>query len=363
LRDLKVALLLGQLKQEKMKKIVFNLLIIISLSSCQKEKITISSDAQDAFFLQEGGNALPIQVRGNTASKKMLVIVHGGPGGGGSILYRDNNVINNVEKEMAVAYWDQRFGGASQGNSSNSDVASFKNDIKKVLQLLKSRYGNDTKMYIMGHSWGGFLTPYFLEDGNNQDIVKGWIHVDGAHNYSKNDSLTKEMLLFYGKREIAANKNTATWQEIVNYCNAHAYNESFDVSTQLNSYAGQAEGYMSEVKAGASNLSIALEGANTNKFPITAQLANLYNSARVLKIDRKAYPIPISENLYKIKLPTLLLWGRYDFVCPIGLKADIKKNIRSTDVFEKTFEQSGHSPMFNEPEAFWGTVVNWVKTH
>jgi pimeloyl-ACP methyl ester carboxylesterase len=346
-----------------MKKIILNLLIIIGLSSCQKEKITIGTDVQDSFFLQEEGNALPIQVRGNTASKKMLVIVHGGPGGGGSILYRNNYVINNVEKEFAVAYWDQRFGGASQGSTSNSDIASFKSDIKKVLQLLKSRYGDDTKMYIMGHSWGGFLTPYFLQDGNNQDIVNGWIHVDGAHNYPQNDSLTKEMLLVYGKREIAGNRNTATWQEIVNYCNAHAFNESFDVSTQLNSYAGQAEGYIAEVKAGVSNLSIALEGSKTNNFPITAQLVNLYNSARVLKIDRQANPIPISENLYKIKLPTLLLWGRYDFVCPIGLKDDIKKNIRSTDVSEKTFENSGHSPMINEPEAFWSVVVNWVKVH
>jgi hypothetical protein len=67
--DVKIAII--------MKKIIFNLLIIIGLSSCQKEKITIGTDAQDSFFLQEEGNALPIQVRGNTASKKMLVIVHG----------------------------------------------------------------------------------------------------------------------------------------------------------------------------------------------------------------------------------------------------------------------------------------------
>jgi hypothetical protein len=34
------------------------------------------------------------------------------------------------------------------------------------------------------------------------------------------------------------------------------------------------------------------------------------------------------------------------------LKDGIKKNIRSTDVSEKTFENSGHLPMNNEPEAF-----------
>jgi pimeloyl-ACP methyl ester carboxylesterase len=344
-----------------MKKTFFNLLIIIGLSSCQKEQITISADAHDTFFLQEEGNALPIQVLGNTASKKMLVIVHGGPGGSG-ITYRDKYVMNNVEKEFAVAYWDQRFAGASQGNNSNSDIASFKSDVKKVLQLLKSRYGNDTKMYLMGHSWGGFLVPYFLEDGNNQDMVKGWIQVDGVHNFYKSDSLTREMFLFFGKREIAANRNTATWQEIVNYCDAHAYNESYEVGVKWNRYASKAETYLSEVKGGPTTLSL-INTAIENKFPITASLSNLYNSALRLEIDRQAYPIPISENLYKIKLPTFLLWGRYDFICPIGLKDDIKKNIKSTDVSEKTFENSGHSPMLNEPEAFWSAVVNWVKVH
>lgn len=343
-----------------MKKILFNLLIIISLLSCQKEKITLGTDAHDVFFLREDGVSLPIQVHGNVASKKMLVIVHGGPGNSG-LFYRDDYVINNVEKEFAVVYWDQRLAGVSQGNSANSDISLFKNDVKKVLQLLKSRYGDDTKMYVMGHSWGGFLTPYFLEDGANQDLVKGWIHVDGAHNYYKNDSLTREMLLFYGKKEIVANRNTDKWKEIVDYCNAHAYNESFDVAFQLNTYAAKVEEYISEIKAGKSILSTVTESAKTNKLAVTAALVNQYNTYLILKIDHQAYTVPISENLFKLKLPTLLLWGRYDFICPIGLKDDIKKNIRSTDVSEKIFDNSGHAPMFNEPEAFWKTVVDWVK--
>jgi pimeloyl-ACP methyl ester carboxylesterase len=60
---------------------------------------------------------------------------------------------------------------------------------------------------------------------------------------------------------------------------------------------------------------------------------------------------------------TIILWGRYDFVCPIGLKDDIKKNIRSVDVSEKVFENSGHYPMDNETSAFWKSVIDWIKIH
>ena len=342
-----------------MKNIITGIFAILMFASCHKEEITLGTDANDVFFLQEDGISLPIQVHGNVASKKMLVIIHGGPGGSG-ISYRDDYVIANVEKEFAVVYWDQRFAASSQGDLANADISSFKSDIKKVLQLLKSRYGNDTKFYLLGHSWGGFLTPYFLQDGTNQSMVKGWIQVDGAHNYYKNDSLTKEMLLFYGKREIIANRNTENWKGIVNYCNAHAYNESFDVAYQLNRYAEAAEGYIQEISPIDNNaLSISIK----NNIPITGAVSNLYYSAIIKKIDHQAYVVPISQNLFKIKVPTLLLWGRYDFTCPIGLKDDIKKNIGSIDVSEKIFENSGHSPMGNEPSIFWKSVINWVKLH
>jgi pimeloyl-ACP methyl ester carboxylesterase len=342
--------------------IYYGLLLIIGLlSSCQKEQITLSADAHDTFFLEEKGNSMPIQVHGNVASNKMLVIIHGGPGGNG-ITYRDEYVKNNVEKEFAVVYWDQRLAGAAQGNSSSSEIALFKADTRKVLQLLKSRYGADKKMYVMGHSWGGFVTPYFLEDSNNQDLVKGWIQVDGAHNYYKNDSLTKEMLLVYGKKEIAKAKNTDKWQEIVDFCNAHPYNESADVAFSLNRYAGRAEGYLDEVTAPIGSGSL-LTRLTANNFAATAQISNIVKSALIDKIDRQAYDKQISENLYKIKVPTLLLWGRHDFVCPIGLKDDIKKYIGSKDISEKTFEKSGHSPMLNEPAAFWTEVITWVKKH
>jgi pimeloyl-ACP methyl ester carboxylesterase len=343
-----------------MKKIIFNLLTISFLASCQKEKISTGADANDVFFLEEKGCSMPIQVRGNLASNKILLILHGGPGNS-SIFYRTDYVEKTVEKDIAIAYWDQRLAGASQGNSTDTNIELFKADLKKVAQLIKSRYGNDKQLYLMGHSWGGFLAPYFLEDGNNQGFFKGWIQVDGVHNYPLHDSLTKEMLLFYGKKEIALNKNKDKWQPIVDYCNAHAFNESFDVAEQLNSYANAADKYLDEVNAGTDIIS-ALKTGSGNGFPITAYLSNQYTSI-TRQIDHQAYPIPISANLYKIKLPTLLLWGKYDFVCPTGLMKDVRKKISSTDVSEKIFEKSGHAPMFNEKEAFWTTLVDWVKIH
>jgi pimeloyl-ACP methyl ester carboxylesterase len=341
-------------------KIITSIIAILLIASCQKEKIS-TNKANDVFFLKEGGSSMPIQVYGNLASNKIMLIVHGGPGGT-AITYRNDVVRKTVETEFAIAYWDQRVAGTTQGSVSSGEISLYKEDLKKVITVLKTRYGANKKMYLFGHSWGGFLSPYFLEDGSNQDLVKGWIQVDGANSYALNDSLTKEMLLVYGKREIAKDKNKDKWKEIVDFCNAHPYNENFDVAFKLNRYASKVESYLDEI---VENEKVKEDkySSITNRYATTSALSNIISSALIKKIDRQAYKIPITENLNKLKLPTLLLWGRHDFVCPIGLKDVIKKNIKSTDVTEKTFEQSGHSPMDNEPALFWSTVVDWVKKH
>ncbi|MGL4630432.1 MAG: alpha/beta fold hydrolase [Leadbetterella sp.] len=335
------------------------IILLCTLIACQTEKISLDTNADDFFYLQENGNSMPIQVHGNIASNKIVLIIHGGPGDN-SIGYRDTYVTTNVEKEFAIAYWDQRLAGSSQGNSTSTDIKLYKKDLKKVVQLLLSRYGSDKRVYVMGHSWGGLITPYFLEENNNQDLVKGWIQVDGAHNYFMNDSLTKEMLLEYSKKEIALGKNQAKWQEIMDYCNAHAFNESIAVADQLNIYAGTGASLLDYIQK--STPTTLIQDATANNVSASSYLINSKITTRK-KLSNQAYSLTVSQGLYKIKIPTLLLWGKYDFVCPVGLANDIKNNIGSSDVTEKIFAKSAHSPMFNEPKEFWDAVITWVDIH
>jgi pimeloyl-ACP methyl ester carboxylesterase len=341
-----------------------NYILILSVFfflGCKKENITKSGIVDDHFFLKNKGAIMPVYVGGNIDNNKILIMVHGGPGGN-DLSYR-NKFIAPVEKEMAVVYWDQRLAGASQGNSPDKDIVNYIEDIKKLIAIIKYRYGSDKKIYMLGHSWGGFLTPYFLEDGNNQNLISGWIQVDGAHNYNLNDSLTWKYLLDYGQTQLNSAKYAKEWKEIVDYCSSVTPgNNNFEVGVKLNSYAGKAQSYIDEL-SGETCPTCVINNLSSQNFPITANLGNLLTSAKFLKIDRQAYNKQISENLYKIKLPTLLLWGKYDFICPRGLSLDIQSKISSMDITEKIFLKSGHSPMDNEPEIFWKSVIDWVAMH
>ena len=330
--------------------------------SCQQEEITKTGIAKDHFYFENRGATMPVYLEGNISSNKILIMIHGGPGDG-ALYFNTPEATEIAEREFAIAYWDQRAAGISQGNTMSVNLIDYTDDLKKLILLLRSRYGNSKEIYLLGHSWGGLIAPLFLEEGNNQSLVSGWIQVDGEHNYAMADSLIRISLIEFGKLEIAADRHKSEWQEIVNYCNSHNPKDNYEVSRKINGYAHDAELYIKDITEGRSTKENVKYFIREYRYPITTFLSNGIYNVFIKEIDKQAYAENVSSKLSKITIPTLMLWGKYDFVCPIGLSEDIVSKISSTDVNLVVFDNSGHNPMSNEPVAFWNTVTNWINTH
>jgi pimeloyl-ACP methyl ester carboxylesterase len=343
------------IKQKSLLLIFFALLLL----SCQKEDFSISGIINDHFFLKSGGQNMPVTVAGNIDSDKLLLIVHGGPGGN-ALAYRNDYVKTNVESEFAVVYWYQRFAGNTQGNNGDIHISAFRNDLEKLIHLLKHAYGEDKKIYLFAHSWGGFLAPYFLVEPGNESLVDGWIQVGGAHDYALNDRLTHEMLLNIGNEQIQSNSNAEEWVPIVEWCKSNSH-EGNPNAAMLNRFAATAETLIDEIERPSifeSDLSIML----SNYISISSGLTNSLAS-NWFNIAEAAYGVKLSESFHQLTIPTLLLWGKYDFVCPSGLMDDIIEHLEMTQPEYHIFEKSGHAPMYNEPYLFWETVINFLNKH
>ena len=255
-----------------------------------------------------------------------------------------------------MVYLDQRSAGATQGNGSESDLEDFRDDIRKLVLLLREKYGEDQQIYLLGHSWGGFLAPYFLLE--HQNLVQGWIQVGGAHRGNFN-SLVKDMLIEYGTSSSGITEDPSFWQSAVDYCNSSDYQDnSFDSMIELNQLAHEAESNIT----GAHDT---LELPDINVFsPILTELLNQLNSNLVYGFFEKFHDRnPVTPRLADINTPALLLWGKYDFVCPPALSDELLASISSTDVTRIIYDNSGHSPMINRPVSFWNDVATWVNNH
>lgn len=339
--------------------IVFALLFALS---CQKERISIGTNVSDTFYLDNANASMRITVEGNTSSHVFLIIVHGGPGES-SYFYKSDYVSQHTGSKYAIVYWDQRNAGASQGNSNGNqlNLPQMTDDLKKVIQLIKSRYGQSSEVFLLGHSFGGLLTSSFMTTDDYQSLVKGWIIVDGSHNYPLNDTLSRQMLLNIGQQQILLNKNTEEWNEIISYCNAHTGNFTYEESKILVSFASEAETYIARVKK-FDITEIIKENALKDHWPLTSILFNYLYSENA-GFNRTLHFTEFSGSLYKVTTPTLLLYGKYDFICPSGLGTDIMNRISTNDKKMVISSVSGHNLMYQDEELFCREVNDFIKLH
>ena len=341
------------------------ILLIITLLifyGCQKEKITFSSNTSEVFYVENAGASMRVLVQGNTSSKIFVLVIHGGPGVS-AYFYDTNYIGKNLGDKCAMVYWDQRNAGASQGASNGTELHldQMAEDLKKVIEVLKFRYGQDMKLFLLGHSFGGLILADFITKPGYQDMINGLIYVDGSHNYPLNDTLTRQMLLTEGQYEVSQKKHVNEWQPIINYCLSHTGNFNLEESQQLEQYAGDAENYIDSI----THINIATQIFRytiPDNYPLTAILSNLlYNEDS--NFNKELAVTNLSPELKIVTIPVLVLWGKYDFTCPLALGEDFYNNISSTDKNMVVSTKSGHNMILQDKKFFCNEVRAFVLTH
>jgi pimeloyl-[acyl-carrier protein] methyl ester esterase len=67
----------------------------------------------------------------------------------------------------------------------------------------------------------------------------------------------------------------------------------------------------------------------------------------------------LRDRLSLLNLPTLIIHGREDSVCPVGAARYLEENIKGSEL--KIFDGTGHAPFLTEPERFNKLVKDFIK--
>lgn len=336
---------------------IFILVTVVCFSSCKKETVHLNTNANEVFWLSNAGADMPIWVKGNTSSHIMILFLHGGPGDGS---YRFVGFqTNQLWKKYSFAYWDQRDAGAAAGNSnySNLNLAQMIEDLQKLVAVIHYRYGNDMEIFLMGHSFGGLLGCGYLVKNDNQSNIKGWIEVDGAHDYPLADRLERRMLIDTGNSEIGKGHYVSEWKNIVNYCQKHPVRSSVPIGRKTDDLASQAENY---VNINHTKTAVDLFSVSS---PVTlgANLFKLYFTAAGNDFLQQIIVASYTNQLNKITIPSLLIWGQYDFTVPMGCGYDALNKLGSSYKKLVLIPHSGHTPMNGDPDLFAKTVSDFIE--
>lgn len=348
-------------------KLFLYILCCTVISACSWENVS-SQAAFDMLYLSRKGADMPVYIHGNVSSQVFIIVLHGGPGGNG-LEYRPGIFEETLEPNYAMVYLDQRGQGMSQGhlNSENNSISEMVEDIKALTIVIKAKYGVESSLFLLGHSWGGTLGTAYMTTQDYQNEFKGWIEVDGAHDFNLMIKSQLVMLDTVATRQIKEGNSTKFWQETLDdISDINAVSPSIENFSKLNTISFRAEEVLTQdsvLREGFIeflNFSVLFKSLLFSENPLTSYTSGLMTNISLFD-KQELFKTNFSEQLKLIKLPTLLIWGRYDFVVPPSLGDQAIMNISSTDKKLVVFERSGHSPMSNEGLKFGTEVIDFVE--
>lgn len=85
---------------------------------------------------------------------------------------------------------------------------------------------------------------------------------------------------------------------------------------------------------------------------------DLRESGKLEKVFRKVVNFDQSEQLKRIHIPTLLIWGENDQDVPLRIAREINSLIKDSEL--KVIENAGHNTFMEKPNLFYGYVTKYI---
>lgn len=333
------------------------LLLSISITSCTEQETDLSN-LNDTVYVRHKNADMPAFIHGNASDKVFLIILHGGPGGNG-LFYRTNTIKSEIEKNNAVVYFDQRGSGLSQGNydKNGTSIDIMAEDILALARILKHKYGQDSKLFLMGHSWGGTLGPATLL--KDQSPFVGWIDVAGAHDPKGSYAQYQESIKEMADQQIALGNSKDFWQNAIAITDSVSPEYNIPDFGKLNQIGHDAE----EVYVADGLVDSLKVDYETTLNPYTVYVNSIFIKYRLLKNNDLFGSVSFTDHLHEITLPSLVLWGKYDLVVPFHYAQEAYEKLGSEEKDLFIFQRSGHSMMLNEPDLFSEKVIDFINTY
>jgi pimeloyl-ACP methyl ester carboxylesterase len=346
-----------------LKTILFTLTLFVfnNLLALQKVK--------DFYYVEPETENLPVFIRGNLEAKKILIYVQGGGAENGIDFGRSDypKWKNTLEKEVAIAYFDQRGLNRSVKKIDTGKINSQQvlKDIITIAESIKEKYQAD--IYLFGHSMGGVDVLRCLSIFPKEtSFIKSGI----VFNTPITSDFSPERYNYYrplylknlSKEFIEQKKDTVYWQEAYNWMSKIDSIATIEDSGKWNAYVDRAFNTRKR-NIGLGMVLKTIFSRPYNPIKYLNNKDNKFVADRLWYSEKELWDtgkqVPIWEILPKIKHPILLITGRYDAIAVPEEQKEAHKLIENSKLV--IIPNCTHESYLVQPELFNSAVISFLE--
>ncbi len=271
---------------------------------------------------------------GNNPKIKVLLL-HGGPGS--SHEYFESFESFLPKEGIEFIYYDQ-LGSYLSDKPTDTSLWVTERFVEEVEQVRQALHLDSSNFYLLGHSWGGILAmEYALK---YQQHLKGLI--------ISNMMSSCPAYAAYNKNVLQKQMDPKVVDSIFNFEKENKTGDPRYMSLLMNHYYNE---HVCRVYPFPEPLSRDFEHANTQIYTIMQGPSEFGISGRLALWDRTA-------DLYRIKVPTLVIRGMHDTMDPDFMKMMSEKLGNGQLV---TCPDGSHCSMWDDQPNYFKGLINFLK--
>jgi pimeloyl-ACP methyl ester carboxylesterase len=315
---------------------------------------TILKDSvSDVISLAIGGVDQKMIIRGRNRQNPVILFLHGGPG---STEFPFSEGLRAVmENDFTICWWEQRGAGMSYSTGidpSTMTLDQLVSDAAELTNYLRAAFDQE-KIFLIGHSWGTFLGMYVVQ--KHPDLFCAYIGIGQISNQFESEKIAYDYMLEKARETKDKNLEKA----LSRFSLVDEYSLTMDYmaarSTGMNK---SGIGLMHNDKSmGQMIFDVLTCRAYTFREKINWVIGSRYSLEHlwaVVPATDLNIAIPVVE------VPIFIIQGKYDYQVSTTLAEQYFENLDAPYKQFYIFENSAHSPCFEEPEKFAYIMKNDV---
>jgi len=310
---------------------------------------TINGSISEKVFVHIGGIRQGMFIRIKNINNPVLLYVHGGPGFPNYFLIEKFKP--GLEDFFTVCYWEQRGGGLSYTPEVTTESMTLKqlgSDAVDVTNYLRERFGKE-KIYLLAHSGG---TPVALSAVSNAPLLfHAYIAMAQITRQSASEKIAYEYILEkYMERDDQHSVSDMKKFDMETDSGIHLFHNSV---IRDNAMHEMGIGTMRNMKSVFKDIFIPVW---TCRAYTVREKLKIWKSKLIFlpetNLKREILTTDFSNLFPEIDVPVYFISGKYDLTVNIEISREYYQSLNSPLKGFYTFENSAHSPLFEEPERF-----------